>query len=503
MILLIKENMKKLHIKALAILLLGGSMVSCGDDFLDSKLYEGIDIDTGLNSVNNIGYALNGTYDRLYRYYFAGNYATSFGDIASDLAYWNRSSSHFNEINQFAPTSTDTYLRYIWEYGYKVVDNSARIIKAGEGMKESVSEDEVADLDMYLAEAYALRAYANLVLVNVFAHQIMVNGQDFSSQPGIVVVNDPVPAGSQVSRSTVGDAYTSIVSDLKSSLDYFELAGQTKENRVYMSPAAVWGLLSRVYLYMEKFDDSIDAATKALSTSGVQGLAYTDAAYKALYNGEGSNTESFFYLAITPSDNWSANSCGTLWSTYSFGPTPYLQSLMADNDVRRSVWEWVKNDKGGDEFCSGKFGAYGLGGNSAFGTNYLINAPEMYLNQAESYLRRSSSSITDAQNALLVVAKRNPAITSVADLPSDKDGLMSFIQDERARELFQEGHRLYDLRRWDVSANLAQEAIAYPNIGWTITNFKISNCVYPIPDKEINAGFGVEQNKGWQSTFPN
>lgn len=494
--------MKKLHIKALAMLLLGGSMVSCGDDFLDTKLYEGIDIDTGLNSVNNIGYALNGTYDRLYRYYFAGNYATSFGDIASDLAYWNRSSSHFNEINQFSPTSTDTYLYYIWQYGYKVVDNSARIIEAGEAMKESVSESEVADLDMYLAEAYALRAYANFVLVNVFAHQVMVNGSDFSEEPGIVVVDAPVVAGSMVSRSTVGDAYASIVNDLNSSLEYFELAGQTKENRVYMSPAAVWGLLSRVYLYMEKFDDSIDAAQEALSAAGNPALAYTSAAYKALYNGEGSNTESFFYLAINTSDNWSANSCGTLWSNYSYGPTPYLKSIMDDSDVRRAVWSWTITDKGAEEFGSGKFGAYGIGGNSAYGTNYLINAPEMYLNQAESYLRSSSADITKAQNALLVVAKRNPSITSVADLPSDKDGLMSFIQEERARELFQEGHRLYDLRRWDVSANLAQKSISYPEIDWAITDFKISDCVYPIPDDEINAGFGVEQNAGWQNTFP-
>ena len=175
---------------------------------------------------------------------------------------------------------------------------------------------------------------------------------------------------------------------------------------------------------------------------------------------------------------------------------------MTDGDVRRAVWSWNTNDKGVEEFGSGKFGAYGLGGNSAYGTNYLINAPEMYLNRAEGYLRSSSADITKAQNALLVVAKRNPAITSVADLPSDKDGLMSFIQEERARELFREGHRLYDLRRWDVSANLAQDNVSYPEIDWAITGFKISDCVYPIPADEINAGFGVTQNEGWQNTFP-
>ena len=43
-----------------------------------------------------------------------------------------------------------------------MVDNSARIIKAGEAMKENVHEDEIADLDMYFAELLYARAYANL-----------------------------------------------------------------------------------------------------------------------------------------------------------------------------------------------------------------------------------------------------------------------------------------------------------------------------------------------------
>lgn len=77
---------------------------------------------------------------------------------------------------------------------------------------------------------------------------------------------------------------------------------------------------------------------------------------------------------------------------------------------------------------------------------------------------------------------------------------MPLYRDERVRELFQEGHRIYDLRRWDVKANLyASDA---SSIQWLIKDFKISDCVYPIPVDEINAGFGVTQTEGWQKTFP-
>ena len=107
--------------------------------------------------------------------------------------------------------------------------------------------------------------------------------------------------------------------------------------------------------------------------------------------------------------------------------------------------------------------------------------------------------LSNARNSLLTVAKRNADITSVDDLPATADELKSFIKDERARELFQEGLRLYDLRRWDEAADVF--AYQAPNIAFTYTGYKISNFVFPIPAAEINSGFGVEQND-WSGTLP-
>ena len=490
--------MKKTYIKALAAILFCSGASSCGDSFLDTDIYNGIDIDSGLTNVGNIGYALNGTYYRLFQYYFAGNYATMFGDIASDISYWNTKTTHFYNMYQFTPNPDDLYIGYIWEYGYKVADNSARIIKAGKELA-GLTETEQSDLDEYMAEAYALRAYAHFVLVNIYGHQIKVDGTDFSDTPGIVVVDEPVAAGAKVTRSTVGDAYTAIESDLNNSLEYFAKAGWNNDGIFYFTPAAVYGLLSRVYLYQEKYSESAMAAQKALDIKGISELTYTDASYRALYNGGNSNTESFFALNINTTDNWSANSCGNLWTTYCYSPSPYLQSIMSESDVRRAVWEWASNNTPSTPyFAGGKFGAFGLGGNTAYATNYLINAPEMFLNMAESYLKLGQTD--KAREALLVVARRNPEISSTSDLPGDAEGLFAFLKEERARELFQEGFRLYDLRRWDVIANLY--ATGAPEIEWLVKDFKVSDTVFPIPNDEINAGYGVEQTPGWNATFP-
>lgn len=489
--------MKRNIFKVLTIMAIAAVMTSCGDDFLETKNYKGVDVDNGLSNASAVANAVNGEYYWLHNYRFAGNFAINIGDIPTDIAYWNAATSHFDDIYQYNYTDQDSYLLSIWNYGYKVVDNSARAIKAAKGLYESSSDEDKATLDVAMGEAYALRGYANLLLVNIFGHQIKVDGQDFSAQPGLVVSEEPIAAFQEVERSTVGQTYEKIVSDFKSALEHFATAGGDQGQAVYFTKASVEGLLARTYLYMENFDDAYTYAQQALADAKISSLATTAAEYKALYNTTGSNSESIFYLAINSKDNFSANSNGTLWSTYGYLPSPKLRKMYGENDCRTSVFGYTVTD-GVEYFKGGKLSDF-LSGNSANATNYLVNASEMFLIEAEAKLRATTPDLDAAKTALLVVAKRNADIQTVADLPSTKDGLFAFLKDERARELFQEGHRLWDLRRWNEKASVY--AYGAPEVKYTYTNYNISDLVFPIPVDEINAGFGVKQNE-WTTTLP-
>ena len=476
---------------------LAASFSSCGDSYLETKYYKGVDVDGALTSPELIQTALTGTYYNLYHYKFAGNYAVSIGDIPTDLTYWNTLTGHWDDLYQYSFDETDLYLGYIWEYGYKVVDNSARVIVAADALLANASDATKKALNEEKAEAYALRAYANLVMVNIFGHQVKVAGKDFSAQPGLVVSNEPIPALTNVERSSVGATYEAIVSDLKNSIACFDAAGANGKDKCVFTKAAAEGLLARAYLYLEDWKNAKAYAQAALTDAGVEKLTYTAGAYKALYNGEGSNTESFFYLSIDAAHNWSANSCGTLYSTYNFSPSPKLQALYQETDVRKAIQEWDKTSTADvPVYGGGKYAAFATA-NPANATCYLINAPEMYLIIAEAEL--NAGTVADAQAALLNVAKRNTAITTVADLPQTKDALYSFLKDERARELFQEGLRLWDLRRWGDKVSV--EAYSAPEVKFHVNNYNISDLVYPIPADEINAGFGVAQND-WAKTLP-
>ncbi len=123
----------------------------------------------------------------------------------------------------------------------------------------------------------------------------------------------------------------------------------------------------------------------------------------------------------------------------------------------------------------------------------------MYLIIAEANLRGTTTDLNAAKEALLKVAKRNSAIT-LDDLGSTKEEVFAFLKDERARELFQEGFRFYDLRRWDEKAEVYADNL--DNVSYKFTNFAISEFCYPIPASEVNAGFGVEQTADWSNYLP-
>lgn len=495
--------MKNIFIKALAGVMLTAGATSCGDKFLETDIYNAVDLDTGLSTPTSIGYALNGAYYRLSQYYFSGNYANNIGDIMSDITYWNGKTNHFNSLYSCTYVDTDLYLSYIWQVGYKVVDNSARILKAIDLLLPDANAADAAELQRYKAEAHALRAYAMLYMTNIYGHQVKVNGQDFSNELGVVVVNEPVEAFSEVKRNSVGECYTQILNDLNASLTAFQAAGKWSRDNVVFTPASVYGVMARAKLYLEDWAGAADAAKNALSAAGISDVASTEAAYEALYQGKFSNSESLFYLALDEKTSWSANSSGTLYSTYNYSPSPYLMNLYGENDVRTSIFSWL-NEAGTEYVPYGSTmpifggGKYGLFSNPSTQTNYLINAPEMFLIQAEAAVKQND--VNTAKAALFTVAKRNQDITSVNDLPGTADALMSFIQDERARELFQEGHRLWDLRRWGKTTNLY--AYDAPNVNYMFKNIVVSDVILPIPDSEINAGFGVEQTPNWAATRP-
>lgn len=204
-----------------------------------------------------------------------GNYAILKGDADG-----NGFASQFHRIAEYpgdnvalSGTTTDalffTYnynnlatsgrVNNFWTSGYQAIVGCNKMIAL-------TTEGESEETDQLIGENYYLRAYAYFELVNVF-------GRPYNQ--GRDNLGVPLKLSSQIDdlpdRNTVGEVYDQVVADL---LKAESLMSVNKSNS-YATKEAAQALLSRVYLYMEENQKSIEYANKVIS-SGRYNLLSTD-----------------------------------------------------------------------------------------------------------------------------------------------------------------------------------------------------------------------------------
>lgn len=88
----------------------------------------------------------------------------------------------------------------------------------------------------------------------------------------------------------------------------------------------------------------------------------------------------------------------------------------------------------------------------------FIRMAELYLNLAECYAALGNE--TDALTNLNVIRKR-AGINDLTTTDLSDMSLMEWVRNERFVELFEEGHRYYDLRRWAIAPEMLKAGIRY------------------------------------------
>jgi hypothetical protein len=125
----------------------------------------------------------------------------------------------------------------------------------------------------------------------------------------------------------------------------------------------------------------------------------------------------------------------------------------------------------------------------------LFRLAEMYLIYAEATLRNGSGG--DLNTAVgYINALRTRAYTNASGNISSNQLTLDFILDERARELYWEGHRRTDLVRFN---RFIEGTYLWPWKGGVSSGTGVSanRKIYPIPSRDINANINLVQNPGY------
>jgi len=310
-----------------------------------------------------------------------------------------------------------------WIGLYKAVYYSNVILN---GVMSSEKGTDAEKKEIY-AEAFVHRAFAYLQLVNTYGPQF--DPASSNSEKAVPLLLKP-ELFSSLDRSTVGQVYDQIISDLKSALA--NDIQDTPSFNVLPSKRAVYALLARTYLYMGQYQLSLENAEKALEMqNGLIDLKSFASAY------------SYPVLIQNPEVIFSK----TLLLTYNGAPlsTELLNSYSAD-DLRYNYYTIA-----GTNFYPTYTGR-GFGINTYSYTNGInigVSVPEMYLIAAECYARAGQTQkAVDYLNILR--AKRYKANTTYEVSATTNTEALNLVLTERQKELIGRGFRWFDQRRLNL-----------------------------------------------------
>lgn len=371
-----------------------------------------------------------------------------------------------------------------WNLFYQQIYNANVAIQ---GLPNAKSGDENLKQQL-IAQAKVHRAYAYLCLVNLYAKQYQAGSA--ATDLGVPLLTEPSYT-QNLKRATVGAIYDLILSDLNAGAATLVPLPSSK---TAPSKSAAYALLARTYLDMGNYQKALDNANLSL---GIQSGLFDLNSY--IGAGAGSGLPDGFFLP-TSQDNpevilMKASSDGGA----EFPLSPELMTLLGTKDLRTYFFTYYvgpDGDPSGIFTYPGTYHAYfaPFETNPASGSTQMgPTVPEMMLIKAECLARtqRGQTGLTVANE--LRKTRFKPADYTALTAGNDDDALQLILQ-ERRRELFCKGSRLFDLKRLNLDPKLAK-TITHPLKTQQLTLAPGSNrYIYPIPVKVISANPEIEQN---------
>ncbi|RFS26997.1 RagB/SusD family nutrient uptake outer membrane protein [Chitinophaga silvatica] len=426
------------------------------------------------------------------------------GDVMSDDAVKGGGSlgdqEDMRRMQTFSIFPENNNVLGVWRFNYKGVD-AANTLLSQDGSK-------VAGLDAALwkrmqGEAYFLRAF--------YYFRLVINFGDIP-----LLIPEKNLKDNSV-RTPVAQVYEQIESDLKQAMTLLPLSYIDNDNYHRATTGAAHALLAKTFLYRKRWQDCLNEIAEVEKGNYILLDKFADN-----FNGAGERMGEIIFAARhesgkTPSQGSVLNAVfapqGKGWGFEI--PTKDLVNAFEPGDPRIAATLF----QAGDVYLDGtnydptwspitgynvrKFMS-NVSPIDDGGVDFIyIRLADVILWKAECHanLDMPGDAKTDIERVRARARKyaANPATNLPAVTTSDKTQLLTAIQHERRVELAMEGHRYYDLVRWDLAKTvLAKAADADPlkgihdyGNGW-----QTYHQLLPIPQREADL-LGLKQNTGY------
>lgn len=298
------ERIKIMKTKALYLTVVLGMMLgfsSCNLDYFPS---DEMNSDLLLQDAKGAEYIMNGCYALLkdevtFLGYASGNtYCRHYFQMsefpADNICLSAHTTDPLYEATAYMMNDGLKNVGTLWMVGYKIIYMTNQVI-------ETLDENKEENRQL-LGEAYFMRGLLHLHLVTLYAQPYTYGRNNL----GIPLRTSC--ASETTVRTPVGDVYDQIAKDFRKAAD---LMGKSRGNAGYPCKEAALGMLSRVYLYMEKWDDCIAAVNEALN--GADPSTKLDQDFANYFIKAKTSKETLFCIAHEITDDRGQSSIGSMY----------------------------------------------------------------------------------------------------------------------------------------------------------------------------------------------
>lgn len=500
----IRNNILKLALVTAAAI----SSWSCLEKLPQSAIRQ----DEAIETFSDAEQALTGIYNALMSGALYGGYLTLAPDIQADLVYAvDGYSNTYGDFWLWKTRGNDTYVQSVWTALYRVIGRCNFYLEKVDAVRESLQDDDlITTLDCYTGEAYLARAIAYSELIKCFC-KAYESDEAAKNELG-VVLRTSYSKEETAKRSSLYDSYQLVLDDLAKAEELLDEDDDAYSN-YYLSLAAAHSLHARVALYMKNWDDAIKYSTKVIDKNDTFRLATN-----TIYSGTVTYLDYMWTYDLAFEIIWE------LGYTYTnYGAATGQVFLNYNRDFYYFYPDyvpaaWCVNLYGS---ADGRYWAYFSDGSEKIGYGYTLPVPllvkyfgnidfiqsyrlyhvnmpkvfrlaEQYLIRAEAYCNNKDYSSASADLSTM----RSSRISSGGAISVTENNWLETISDERVRELYMEGFRLHDLKRWHKGFERKHQANALKEGSSMKIEADDPRFVWPIPRHEIEApGSQVEPNE--------
>lgn len=490
------RNTKLLILTAALIL----TSVSCLDKYPEDAIPE----KEAMTTVRDANQVVLGIYAGFKSGALYSGYLTLLPDVQSDLvqAVQGYTNTH-GDIWRWDILATNTSIEAVYQQLYLIIGRCNYFFEnLPKVEKNTVSDEDLVELDNYKGEVYFARALAYSELIKMFCKAYDPATAD--KELGVALV-DKYTGAPRPTRATLKESYDFVLADLAKAAEYLDteenVAG-VLYNTGYFTIGTVNALFARTYLYMQDWQKAIDYSTKVIDSKKYILSSVTQAssvsgvnAYQYMWQYDAA-TEIIWKVQFEVTSY--GGKLGQIFFNYDYSsfkpdyiPAKWVLNLYAGSDLRY------------DAFFANATTGYSHGlttpllvkyyGNKNFLNNNILHVSmpkpfrlsEQYLIRAEAYCRQGGAGLAKAAKDITTLRLARYKTYGSTSLPADK--WLDVISDERVRELYMEGFRLTDLKRWGRGFKReAQASTVSPG-----NNLKVEASdalfVWPIPQHELQS----------------